>query len=350
MNDNQFGYIDRARDQDTAAVSYTYNGPETASSLPAAMTSLSATLSASTGAVEMWLYNNSQTYYHWIEGTPDNQYLFQVGLAGNTLNIDVFPAALPLAGTYELLPATGHYQVDISTLLPLYPFTHVVLQGNNLGAATSTPQIWVNGHQLTVSTAGTPAPFGFTIKANTGSVTLPDSIQSLKHLLLYNHLLSPATITTDANNIFFSASDLTYTGWYRFNVPAPGAPPTTINSATSDETSLIDTYPNQVMQTTYAYNATNQVTQQTSPDGGTNSYWYDLLSRLVFSQNDKQRPNSNWSYTSYDQLGRITEVGQQQNTTGTLGNPDYVSNATIATFNASGASRRTRDFADKDLP
>ena len=39
-------------------------------------------------------------------------------------------------------------------------------------------------------------------------------------------------------------------------------------------------------------------------------YWYDELGRMVLSQNAKQFANQNASYTLYDAIGRITEVGE----------------------------------------
>src|SRR5205814_1563428 len=83
----------------------------------------------------------------------------------------------------------------------------------------------------------------------------------------------------------------------------------------ASETQLINVYPAHTLQTNYAYNSTNQVTTQQSPDGGINRFWYDLLSRLNISQNDKQLATQDYSYTTYDILGRITEVGQKEQNT-----------------------------------
>jgi RHS repeat-associated protein len=346
-----FSYIDHVRDVDTTTViNYTYNGPKVASDLPTALTTLSATLSATTGAVEMWLYNNSLNHYHWVEVTPDQKYLFQIGIGKTSLNIDVYPLNSPAGGSVQILPSTGHYQADISALLPLYPFVHVVMQGTNLGAGIYLPQIYLNGTALTVTTSGPANQFGFSITAGTTAVTYPDSNQNLKHLRLYYHLLSPATIAADAAQQFFSATDLTYQGWYRFNVPSAGVPPTTVNG-TTDETTIIDTYPADVIPTSYMYNATNQVTTQRSPDGGTNRFWYDLLSRLVISENDKQLAANNYSYTTYDLIGRITEVGQKNYTGTSIGSPDYLADATIQAFNAAGSnSQITHTYYDSPVP
>ncbi len=67
--------------------------------------------------------------------------------------------------------------------------------------------------------------------------------------------------------------------------------------------------------TQYRYNSLNQVVVQNSPDGSTSKFWYDKLGRLVVSQNREQLKTKRYSYTLYDTLGRITEVGQKvQNT------------------------------------
>lgn len=67
--------------------------------------------------------------------------------------------------------------------------------------------------------------------------------------------------------------------------------------------------------TTYTYNSLNQLVKQNTPDAGTSYFWYDRLGRLVVSQNAKQAVNDEYSYTVYDHLGRIVQVGQAGNTT-----------------------------------
>ncbi len=65
------------------------------------------------------------------------------------------------------------------------------------------------------------------------------------------------------------------------------------------------------LATQYRYNTLNQVIAQQTPDAGTSQFWYDRLGRLVVSQNAKQADSNAYSYTEYDALGRITEVGQK---------------------------------------
>jgi hypothetical protein len=67
--------------------------------------------------------------------------------------------------------------------------------------------------------------------------------------------------------------------------------------------------------TYYQYNSLNEVTCQASPDGGITRHWYDCLGRLLASQTSEQRHPVNggtagrYSYTKYDALGRIIEIG-----------------------------------------
>jgi len=75
------------------------------------------------------------------------------------------------------------------------------------------------------------------------------------------------------------------------------------------------------LATQYRYNSLNQVVAQNSPDAGTSKFWYDRLGRLAVSQNaqqegdPQQESDDKYSYTRYDLLGRITEVGQKPQST-----------------------------------
>jgi RHS repeat-associated protein len=109
----------------------------------------------------------------------------------------------------------------------------------------------------------------------------------------------------------------------------------------------------------------------------TNRFWYDALGRMVLSQNTKQynRKNistqlgrSDYSYTFYDALGRIVEVGEKtDNATGTtfagmfgeyIGgkyNPYVINGVNFSTWANGGAARRevtrtTYDIALSSFP
>lgn len=82
--------------------------------------------------------------------------------------------------------------------------------------------------------------------------------------------------------------------------------------------------PNHSFLTNYAYNSLNQLKWQTTPDAGLSTFFYDKLGRIAASQNAKQQPQNNYSYTYYDLLGRTVESGELM--LGTVLNPTIVKN------------------------
>jgi len=80
--------------------------------------------------------------------------------------------------------------------------------------------------------------------------------------------------------------------------------------------------PTHAMTTSYKYNSLNQVMEQSTPDAGITRFWYDEIGRIAFSQNAIQFPNK-YSYTFYDEFGRIREVGEIQ-----IDNNDFLTNNT----------------------
>ena len=68
--------------------------------------------------------------------------------------------------------------------------------------------------------------------------------------------------------------------------------------------------PDHRLITNYKYNSLEQLTEQTTPDAGKTEFFYDAYGRLVISQNAQQAVDGKYSYTRYDDLGRITETGQ----------------------------------------
>lgn len=75
-------------------------------------------------------------------------------------------------------------------------------------------------------------------------------------------------------------------------------------------TTLAQLAPTHTHETQYRYNSLNQLVYQHTPDGGESRFAYDKLGRLVMSQNAKQKNVHQFSYTIYDELGRVSEVGE----------------------------------------
>ncbi|WP_281324081.1 thrombospondin type 3 repeat-containing protein [Flavobacterium sp. IMCC34518] len=90
------------------------------------------------------------------------------------------------------------------------------------------------------------------------------------------------------------------------------------NNTEKEDLTLVDgvaVVPANTLQTQYRYNSLNQLVWQKTPDGGETQFAYDALGRIVISQNAKQKGGTLFSYTRYDELGRITEAGQIKATT-----------------------------------
>jgi RHS repeat-associated protein len=109
-----------------------------------------------------------------------------------------------------------------------------------------------------------------------------------------------------------------------------------------------EVYPNHGLTTNYAFNSTNQAVQQQSPDAGQTTFWYDLLGRVVASQDAKQAGQSYFSYTQYDPLGRAIEVGQKYSgTSPPVNGTGYLEDTEVSTFNAAGInSQVTHTYYD----
>ncbi len=65
----------------------------------------------------------------------------------------------------------------------------------------------------------------------------------------------------------------------------------------------------------YRYNSLGSIIAQSTPDAGISKLWYDRMGRLAVNQNAQQYLDNKYSYTVYDALSRLTEVGQVPNTT-----------------------------------
>jgi RHS repeat-associated protein len=297
--------------------------------------------------IEMWLYNPVQSGNQIVATTPDHRFLFQTCINGTQMSIDVLSLDSTVTGSVSVL-AANHYTVDISTRPSLGGWQHVVLMSNDFVAGTM--QAYVNG-QLMPAVSGSPyAGCGLNIGPGGLASNTPDNFSTLKHLRLYSRLMDASEIYKNVHDPYFRPSNDVTMYWFRANIPEPGSV-TTIGTLNTDEFLFKPVFPQHRMPTTYTYNSTNQVSKQQSPDGGINRFWYDLLSRLSISQNDKQLPGNDYSYTTYDVLGRISEVSQKKQTTIALGDPDYLADATLSSFAAAGTdSQITHTYYDVAAP
>jgi RHS repeat-associated protein len=344
LTDNEVELVQRGRKAHPEDCSY--NGPVSEADQNNALQTLSNTLQGhSNTALEMWLHTDADGGKQFIAATPDMKYMLQACVNGNLVNVDVFTLNQTAADNVSIV-LSNHITANVSDILPLSPWTHVVIQGTDL--AQGTLQIWVNGKAYAPVAGAPSAGCGWTISSN--PITMPRNFANLKHFRIYSgRLMAAGEITANAESPCFAVADGTALAWYRFNIPAAGEP-TTIAENSTLETQFNGTYPLHKLTTTYAYNATNQVVKQYTPDAGTSKFWYDYLSRLVISQNAKQAAGNNFSYTDYDALGRIREVGQKNTASSGLTEPAYVDNTFYRNFlNLGSNTQITKTYYDGSI-
>ncbi|MBI1308197.1 MAG: hypothetical protein GC181_16465, partial [Bacteroidetes bacterium] len=105
-------------------------------------------------------------------------------------------------------------------------------------------------------------------------------------------------------------------------------------------------YPTHTLKTRYRYNTLNEVRWQYTPDSDSSLFWYDRLGRMAVSQNAKQRTDQNYSYTLYDSLGRIHEVGQIHQTNAMTVAIAFDTNSLSTWITAGTSAQITRTWYD----
>lgn len=121
-------------------------------------------------------------------------------------------------------------------------------------------------------------------------------------------------------NMTYTPSEYHYTLYYYDRagnllktVPPKGVKPfdnVTVQTLINDPSQIADPYPDHDYVSSYQYNTLNKVVEQYSPDAGKSVFWYDDLGRIYLSQNQEQHGGDFYSYSRYDNLSRIIEVGK----------------------------------------
>ncbi|HEY0772140.1 MAG TPA: hypothetical protein VGD31_17585, partial [Sphingobacteriaceae bacterium] len=347
LNDTETGEAGLARKADELLSKY--DGPTANSNLSTALSGLKNVLqSPASRAIETWMYKTPNGERSLLAVTPDSSYIYQAVINSSQLNIDIYKTYTDTSGNDSLV-LKNTFRGNTSGLPALTDWAHLVVQGGRLD--TLALAVYLDGNAVPALSGG--GALGWTAD---GSNTFPgNNLADIKHLRLYNRQLSSNEIRDNAENLAFMLGER-YTslksamlGWYRFNVPAPGTP-TTISESSTLESKYPPVYPDHTLPTTYAYNSTNQVMMQHTPDGGTSRFWYDHLSRLTASQNAKQQAEEKYSYTRYDMLGRITEVGEKAFAASGLPEPAYLDSTAVNLFLAGGSNSQITQTLYDSIP
>jgi len=326
---------------------------------PTALQQLTTMLQTTTNSsMEMWMYSATPGTGQVLVTTGGNKFLMNTCVDGRYLHLDTYTLT-PAADNLSVdMTVSTHTAVDMQAVLPLKPWTHIVMQ-SSAGLNSDNLTVYVNG--VACPAAATSAPngsCGFDLTATSSGIVYPESITSLKHLRLYNKLLSASEIAANAGVPCLSlsapalANNLQY--WGRFNIPDPSAT-TTIGDGSTTESQYAPVYPSHTLPTSYAYQSLNGLEIEFTPDNTGNSrYWYDRLGRVVFSNNWEQYTPVNggvanrYSYTNYDGQGRIIEVGEKSGTNSLSSSTPFLTDAQVSTMNTTGTNTQiTRTSYDE---
>ncbi|MBE0539515.1 MAG: hypothetical protein IH620_07370 [Ignavibacterium sp.] len=71
-----------------------------------------------------------------------------------------------------------------------------------------------------------------------------------------------------------------------------------------------------IYATNFTFNTLNQLVEKSTPDADTVKYLYDKAGNLRFSKDAKQKTVNKFTYSKYDALNRITEIGEYNSSAG----------------------------------
>jgi RHS repeat-associated protein len=197
-----------------------------------ALNTVSANLQSNTAqSIELWLsnidaVNGSQVRFI----TPDNKYMYQAAIANKKLWVELYSLQPGTSGDIAIT-LSNQMVADISAIT-IQKWSHLVVQSG--GFTANTWDVYLNGAKLTLMPTIVPYPFEWAISAG---FTLPtEVIEPLKHIRVYNRLLSATEIIQNYSNPCFSIAE-TLQGtnspllvWGRFNITSMCNPATELVS------------------------------------------------------------------------------------------------------------------------
>jgi RHS repeat-associated protein len=187
----------------------------------AALNTVSSVLQSNAAkSIELWLSNIDAANGSQVRFiTPDNKFMYQAAIANQKLWVELYSLQPGTAGDIAIT-LSNQMVADISSFT-IQKWSHVVVQSN--GVTGNTWDVYFNGAKLTLLTVNEPGyPFDWEIVAG---YTLPaEVIEPLKHIRLYNRLLTGVEVNQNYSNPCFSiAESLQGTNsplliWGRFNI------------------------------------------------------------------------------------------------------------------------------------
>lgn len=334
--ENCYQYSDSVRLNNNGRIVFPYSAASTVDSLPF--------------TVEYWLNLKSysdQKLLARLANTDSNRvkgYALSIGsnklkvslLSVNT-SLVVDTATLAIDTVSVQLESQAASNLDVNALIPLDKWTHVTIARTSSG--TDPILIYIDGKPVGINYEVNTIGLGDLDRGVTPALYIGYDVQNLgsqqghlngtlKNVRTYNRLLNLKEIRQNAFNLCQNPTDVTgLTLW----APLNNAPDNIVKDLALNNNGTLagftwtpynGVFPAHTLPTNYEYNSLNQVLTQSTPDAGTSKFWYDRLGRLNVSQNAEQLSPANggdtnrYSYTLYDNLGRITEVGEKTGAAG----------------------------------
>lgn len=292
---------------------------------------------------------------------------FVAKIESNKLVVDI----LGVGADTTQRKATAVSVLDISTIIPLHQWTHLIVQrtGNTIIPVT----LWVNGNpvalQFTVNDLDSASKLAGAASLIAGShnaphLTLPGKLQgTIKNLRIYNRVLFPSEIRQNTYNYCQTPAN---SNGLLFWSPMNNATGNLVRDLVTQQDGTLTgftwlpfngVFPAHRLPTVYTYNSLGQVLQQYSPDGDTTQFFYDRLGRLIVSQNKEQKDNASYSgsanrfsYTAYDVQGRIIEVGEKSSPTSNIRTINLLDTVAVKSWLASGTNKQvTKTLYDEPV-
>jgi RHS repeat-associated protein len=266
--------------------------------------------------------------------------------------------------------ATALSVLPVSTILPLNSWVHLAVQGT--GSLVDPIRVSVNGSAVAIQYSANDIT-SITDFSNSASLiiashsapnlALPGRLNgTIKNFRIYDRLVSIPELRQNAfNNCQLPTANSGLIFWAALNVATNNLVPEFYIQQPGTLTGFTwqpfnGVFNDHKLPTTYQYNSLNQVVQQFSPDGDTSYFWYDRLGRLTASQNKEQQTTASYSgsanrfsYTAYDGLGRIKEVGEKSGATD-IRNINMLDSTAVKNWVASGTDRQlTKTIYDEPV-
>ncbi|NML21270.1 hypothetical protein HHL16_10325 [Pseudoflavitalea sp. G-6-1-2] len=318
LSNEEMDEVDKYRNFDPASCNGA--GIPTSTDKTATLNSISTLWKAKTSkSLELWLYNNqsgTDRHVRWV--TPDASFIFQTAIHNKKLWVELYSIEKDANGVNIIL--SNQLVADISGFT-LQSWSHLVAQSPQFDTDTWT--LYLDGKKLTTTPADQTLPYPVDMELDPNGGLPPEDLTALKHVRLYNRLLTDNEVAGNYANSCLNVIPALATvnaplnHWGRFNIPTAGGETTTGPGSTNEYVYRFFA-PKHGLPTNYAYNSTNNIIRQESPDGGASQFWYDRLSRVTASQNAEQKtpsivgdPANRFSYVKYDALGRTYEAGEK---------------------------------------